>query len=138
MNLSEIDSNSNLPLFRPLTFHPSNSSYTLRSGKISYTRCREILRDCLSKLGYNPNNFGLSVGREILRDCLSKLGYNPNNFGLHSLRSGGITSVVRNSGHSISERLLKIHGRWKSDSAKDMYIEESLENRLQVTMYLRL
>ena len=115
LNLSGIDSNSNLPLFRPLTFHPSNSSYTLRSGKISYTRCREILRDCLSKLGYNPNNYGL-----------------------HSLRSGGITSVVRNSGHSISERLLKIHGRWKSDSAKDMYIEESLENRLQVTKYLRL
>ncbi|RMX41021.1 hypothetical protein pdam_00011556 [Pocillopora damicornis] len=33
LNLSGIDSNSNLPLFRPLTFHPSNSSYTLRSGK---------------------------------------------------------------------------------------------------------
>ena len=114
-NLSGIDSNSNLPLFRPLTFHPSTSSYTLISGKISYTRCKEILRDCLSKPGYNPNSFGL-----------------------HSLRSGGITSVVRNSGHSISERLLKIHGRWKSDSAKDMYIEESLENRLQVTNYLRL
>ena len=52
-------------------------------------------------------------------------------YGLHSLRSGGITSAVRNSSNSIPERLLKIHGRWKSDSAKDMYVEESLENRLQ-------
>ena len=115
LNLPGIDNNSTLPLFRPLTFHPSNSSYTLRCGKISYTRCREILRDCLSKLGYNPNDYGL-----------------------HCLRSGGITSVVRNSSNSIPERLIKIHGRWKSDSSKDMYVEESLENRLQVTRFLCL
>ena len=106
---------SSLPLFRPLVFHRSSSSYTLRSGKISYTTCRDILRDTLSQLGYNPN------------DC-----------GLHSLRSSGITSAVRNSSNSIPERLLKIHGRWKSDSAKDMYVEESLKNRLQVTKYLGL
>ena len=93
----------------------SSSSYTLRSGKISYTTCRDILRDTLSQLGLNPNDYGL-----------------------HSLRSGGITSAVRNSSNSIPERLLKIHGRWKSDSAKDMYVEESLENRLQVTKYLGL
>ena len=47
-------------------------------------------------------------------------------------------AVVRNSRNSIPERLLKIHGRWKSDSAKDMYIEQSLENRLRVTKYLGL
>ena len=58
----------------------------------------------------------------------SKLGYNPNGYGLHSLRSGGITSVVRNSSNSVPERLLKIHGRWKSHSPKDIYVEESLEN----------
>ena len=115
LGLSGIDSDSTLPLFRPLTFHPGNSTYTLRSGKISYTRCREILRDCSSKLGFNPNDYGL-----------------------HSLRAGGVTSVVRNSSNSIPERLLKIHGKWKSDSAKDMYVKESLENRLQVTKYLRL
>ena len=56
LNLPGINNSSTLPLFRPLTFHPSKSSYILRSGKISYTRCREILRDCLSNLGYNPND----------------------------------------------------------------------------------
>ena len=115
LDLSGIDLCSSLPLFRPLVFHRSSSSYTLRSGKISYTTCRDILRDTLSQLGLNPNDYGL-----------------------HSLRSGGITSAVRNSSNSIPERLLKIHGRWKSDSAKDMYVEESLENRLQVTKYLGL
>ena len=29
-----------------------------------------------------------------------------------------------------------MHGRWKSDAAKDMYVEESLDNRLQVTKFL--
>ena len=71
-----------------------------------------------------------------LRNTLSQLGYNPNDYGLHSLRSGGITSAVRNSCNSIPERLRKIHGRWKD--AKDMYVEESLESRLQVTKCLGL
>ena len=115
MDLSGIDVSSTLPLFRPLVFHRSSSSYTLRGGKIFYSTCRGILRDRLSQLGYNPNDYGL-----------------------HSLRSGDATSAVHYSGHSISERLLKIHGRWKSDSSKDMYVQESLENRLQVTKYLGL
>lgn len=58
-------------------------------------------------------------------------------YGLHSLRSGGITAAVPNS-KLVPERLLKIHGRWKSDSAKDMYVEESLENRFHVTKCLGL
>ena len=71
--------------------------------------------------------------RNILRDTLTQLGYSRNDYGLHSLGSGGITAVVRNSRNSIPERLIKIHGRWKSDSAKDIYVEESLEKRLLVT-----
>ena len=59
-------------------------------------------------------------------------------YDLHSLRSGGITAAVCNSMNLIPERLLKIRGRWKSDSAKDMYIEESIENRLHVTKCLGL
>ena len=40
LDLSGIDLCSSLPLFRPLVFHRSSSSYTLRSGKISYITCR--------------------------------------------------------------------------------------------------
>ena len=35
-----LDLSSHLPLFRPLT--KNKSGYTLRNGKLSYTRCREI------------------------------------------------------------------------------------------------
>ena len=52
LDLSGIDLCSSLPLFRPLVFHLSSFSYTLRSGKTSYTTCRDIL----SQLGYSPNN----------------------------------------------------------------------------------
>ena len=49
------------------------------------------------------------------------MGYDPKDHGLHSLRSGGVTSIVSNDrSHNVSERLLKPHGRWKSDEAKDM------------------
>ena len=43
LDLSGIDLSSPFPLFRPLVFHSSTSSYTLRSEKISYTTCRDIL-----------------------------------------------------------------------------------------------
>ena len=62
LDLSGIDVCSTLPLFRQfrhLVFHRSCSSYTLRGGKISYSTCREILRDSLSQLGYSPNDYGL-------------------------------------------------------------------------------
>ena len=70
--------------------------------------------------------------------CLGTRSNASSYYDLHSLRSGGITAAVRNSRTSIPERLFKIHGRWRSDSAKDMYVAESLENRLHVTKYLGL
>ena len=59
------------------------------------------------------------------------MGYDPKDYGLHSLRSGGVTSVVSNDlSHNVSERLLKLH------EAKDMYILEPQGSRLRVTNYL--
>ena len=36
----------------------------------------------------------------------------------------------------ISDRLFKKHERWKSDSAKDSYVKESLKNQLSVSLNL--
>ena len=49
----------------------------------------------------------------------------------------GVPAAVINN-HNLSERLLKLHGRWKSDIAKDMYILEETQNRLSVTCNLGL
>ncbi|CAH3125518.1 unnamed protein product, partial [Pocillopora meandrina] len=82
--------------------------------KLSYTRCREIFKECLKTIGVDHNLYGL-----------------------HSLRSGGATSAV-SCNPNLSERILKLHGRWKSDTAKDMYILEDVSKRLQVTSQLGL
>ena len=89
---ADIDLSSQLPLFRPFT---KKLGYTLRNGKLSYIHCREIFKEALKDVGYDPKDYGL-----------------------HSLWSGGATSVVSNNlSHNVSERLLKLHGRWKSEEA---------------------
>ena len=51
--------------------------------------------------------------------------------------SGGITSVVNNDESKIvSERLLNLHGRWKTDVAKGMYVTEADSSRLSVSLSL--
>jgi len=48
----------------------------------------------------------------------------------HSLRAGG-ASCAANAG--IADRLFKRHGRWVSETAKDMYVKDNLEQLLSVT-----
>ncbi|KAK3083447.1 hypothetical protein FSP39_022942 [Pinctada imbricata] len=51
------------------------------------------------------------------------------------LRSGG-ASAAANFG--IPDRLFKRHGRWKSETAKDGYIKDNLQERLSVSQNLGL
>ena len=98
-------------LFRPI--QKSLKGEALReSGCISYT--------CL---------------RDLFKRKLKDLGYQAEEYGLHSLRAGG-ASAAANAG--VPDRLFKRHGRWKSENAKDGYVEDSLENRLEVSRNLGL
>ena len=56
-------------------------------------------------------------------------------FGLHSLRAGGATPAA-NAG--VPDRLFKRHRRWRSDNAKDGYIDDSAERRLSVSKSIGL
>ena len=51
---ADIDLSSQLPMFRPLT--KRKLGYDLRIGKLSYTRCREIFKDALKDVGYDPKD----------------------------------------------------------------------------------
>lgn len=97
-------------IFRNVVYLKSTKSYYLGTRKLSYTRLRELFKDCLSALGYN-----------------AKL------YGLHSFRAGGATCIGQTLNNPSKERLLKLHGRWKSDAAKDMYVKESILDRLEVS-----
>lgn len=111
LGLAAIELSSDHFLFKPMFRSGNKCSLIYKNKPLSYTRAKECI---LSKL------------RRI----------NPNlNLGLHSLRAGGATAAA-NAG--VSDRCLKRHGRWKSDSSKDGYIEDSFENRIEITKHLGL
>ena len=104
---------------------PSDSQTIFRP--IVRTKSGEKLRDS-GRLTY-------SRLRECFKRKLEALGFPVKQFGLHSLRAGGATAAANNG---VPDRLFKRHGRWKSESAKDGYIEDSLEARLYVSESLGL
>lgn len=55
--------------------------------------------------------------------------------GLHSFRIGGATAAAATG---VPDRIFKRHGRWKTESAKDGYVRETLESALLVSQALAL
>jgi integrase len=101
-------------VFRAIRFFKSLNQYKLceQNRPISYTRARELLLGILKTVGLDSTLFGL-----------------------HSLRSGGASAAATNK---VPDRLIKVHGRWKSDFSRDNYIKDSMENKLKVTRNLNL
>ena len=112
LKLAGTSENSVDYIFRSVSFCKSSDSYKLRnSGQISYSRAREILLSALEAVGLDQRKVGL-----------------------HSLRSGGATAAAA---AGIYDRLiLKKHGRWKSDKAKDGYVKENIDVCLSVSKNL--
>jgi integrase len=112
IQLANLDFNSEEYIFRSLIYLKSKKSYRLcaRNTPLSYTRAREIFLKSLSDIGLNCKDF-----------CL------------HSLRSGGATAAANNG---LSDRLIKAHGRWRSDVAKDGYIKDNFERQCIVSRKL--
>ena len=98
-------------IFRPTYCNKGKKALVKKNKQISYTRARETV---LNRL------------REVCGDA---------NIGLHSLRAGGATAAAR---ASVQDRLWKRHGRWRSDKAKDGYVDDSLEHKLTVSQALGL
>lgn len=109
--LGGIDLASSSQLFRGISKSKSGEKLR-RSGAISYTRLRELIKQKLQQLGYNEKEYGM-----------------------HSLRAGGATAAA--NAH-VPERLFKRHGRWRSENAKDGYIKDSDEDMLQVSKKLNI
>lgn len=110
-NLAGINQLSTERLFRAIV-KTKNGEKLRESGSLSYSRIREILMGKICSLGYDSSAFGT-----------------------HSFRAGGAT-LAANEG--VPDRLFKRHGRWKSETAKDGYIKDSLQVRLEVSKKLRL
>ena len=79
---------------------------------------------------------GAKGSNELIKETLSAIGIDSKGFSTHSLRAGGATFIAKNLPRSDgSDRLLTLHGRWRSEQAKNMYVKEPLESRLQLTRF---
>ena len=108
-------------------------------GLIHTESCQERYDQCVfrglvkTKQGYRLRKSGsLSYTRvrELVLDKLESIGLDKRKFGVHNLRAGGATAAA-NAG--VPYRLFKLHGRWKSETAKDGYVKDDLAERLTVT-----
>jgi integrase len=106
---------------------PSDSECFVFS-QLSKTKEGFKLRQCDKHLSY-------SNLRKLLIDAIKPFVSDIKCYGLHSLRSGGATAAA-NMG--IPDRLFKRHGRWSSESAKDGYVKDSIDDRLRVSKCLGL
>ena len=71
----------------------------------------------------------------LFLDVITAVGMKREEFSLHSLRSGG-ASTAANAG--VNDRLFESHGRWRSESAKDGYVDDNIEALLSVSGMLGL
>ena len=93
-------------------------------GKVTMSRRRSYIRDRMT----------YSAARERLKEMLSAIGLDSSVYCLHSLRSGGTTAALRSPG--VPVRLVQRHGGWKRIESMEGYVEETLENLLQVSRQL--
>ena len=73
--------------------------------------------------------------RVSILQVVQRAGLDATKIGTHSLRAGGASAAANNG---IEDRLFKRHGRWRSERAKDGYVEDDLTRRLSVTRSLGL
>ena len=100
------------------------SHYVFRA--LSKTRSGHTLVSINKPISY-------SSVRDYFKSTFKDIVPNIALFSTHSLRAGG-ASAAANAG--VADRLFQRHGRWKSVSAKNGYVEDSLESRLLVSKNL--
>ena len=100
-------------------------SYIFRA--ITKSKFHELLKKKNMPLSYTRV-------RELFRSVFKDIGLDPSKYCTHSLRSGGATCAANNG---ISDRLFKRHGRWRSERAKDTYVQNDLAQLLSITKALQ-
>ena len=75
-----------------------------------------------------PIPISKAITYSTVRDMIKSLG-------THSLHAGGAPAAAA---ANVSERCLTRQGGWKSAFSKDMYIKDSIDNKLSVTRAMKL
>ena len=107
-SLSGVHTTSEEYIIRSLWSYKTGKLTTAKSKPISYSRCWKIMKKTLAAVCENPDLFST-----------------------HSLRSGEATAIAQCTNETPSgEKLLRLQGKWKSDSIRNTYIKDSLSSRL--------
>ena len=77
----------------------------------------------------SARRLGSSLPNSRLKVRCRAAGIDEGQYSSHSLRHGGATAA---SAGGVIERLIKAHGRWKSDCVR-VYIHDSLQTKLSVS-----
>ena len=107
-------------------FQINDKGYVFRN--FSYKKGSVVLQDNDKKMTYTRV-------REIVKQKFMSIGLDTQCYTLHSLRSGGASAAARNN---VPDRLFQRHGRWRTESIKNSYVEESTNNLLLVSQNLGL
>ena len=131
-------------------FREGHAVVIARSGKISCPvgiaeRYISNLRDSAAtdsplirrlhalKVGWKPHPYlGISytTARSVMLEAIKPFVGDISCFGTHSFRAGAASEAAN---RSVNERCIARHGGWKSVASKDMYIKDSLANKLKVS-----
>lgn len=103
----------------------------LRYKSEAYLFCRLYK----TKSGHNAHGhlpISYSTALSSFKTNLSKITDSAK-YGLHSLRSGGATEAANNG---VSDRLISKHGRWSSNTSRNIYIKDKTEIRFKISQSL--
>jgi len=108
-----IEAAKDLPLFRGFNGRKqlSNPTAEVYQTAISYDQARRQVLNALAK---------------VLKQTLDEV---TKAFGTQSMRAGGATAVAT----KVDERIFQRHGSWKTKSARDGYVRDTLADKLSVT-----
>lgn len=95
-------------IFRIFNFVKKGNLYILGFRKLSYIRCRELIKESFLAKGINFIFYSI-----------------------YSFRLVGVIFIVDNFMKlGVFDRLLMFYGRWKLEKVKNMYVKDFLESRL--------
>lgn len=127
--------NSNLCPVQCLQDYGSLAGMQLNSDLFIFRSLRYFKKSNTHKLARSNKSLSYTCIRELILNALKEVGEDPSKFGVHSLRSGGATAAAN---LDIPDRLFKAHGRWRSETAKNGYIQDNIEKVLSVSKKLGL
>jgi hypothetical protein len=111
LSLANLSLGENRFLFGPIIFDYRLNLYTIKNDILAYNSYRIIIRDKVSSLGLNPNEFGF-----------------------HSCRSGGASSLAS----EITQFELLNTGRWRDPRSLSHYVSIPEKRRLDISKKLFL